>query len=82
METCTVYVSSRHIPLYRFPGLTRGLVAVLLYHDGRRSIVSSLRSLVQVRDKFLSPPPATCTLWLTLARFHATSDYKQKAGTA
>ena len=33
----------------RFPGLSRGVVAVLLYHDGRRSIVSSLRSLVQVR---------------------------------
>lgn len=36
--------------LPRFPGLTRGLVAVLLYHDGRRNLVSSLRSLVQARE--------------------------------
>ena len=34
----------------RFPGLTRGLVAVLLYHDGRRSLVASLRSLIQARE--------------------------------
>lgn len=33
-----------------FPGLTRGLVAVLLYYDGRRSIVNSLRALIQSRD--------------------------------
>ncbi|KAL5010671.1 hypothetical protein ScPMuIL_012976 [Solemya velum] len=30
-----------------YPGLTRGLVAVLLYYDGRRSLVNSLRTLVQ-----------------------------------
>ena len=34
----------------RFPGLTRGLVSVLLYHDGRRCLVSSLRSLIQARE--------------------------------
>ena len=34
----------------RFPGLTRGLVAVLLYHDGRRCLVSALRSLIQARE--------------------------------
>ncbi|XP_064596049.1 nuclear pore complex protein Nup205-like [Liolophura sinensis] len=33
-----------------FPGLTRGLVAVLLYYDGRRSIVNSLRALIQSRE--------------------------------
>ncbi|OWF55575.1 nuclear pore complex protein Nup205-like [Mizuhopecten yessoensis] len=32
-----------------FPGLTRGLVAVLLYYDGQRSLVSGLRTLVQSR---------------------------------
>lgn len=31
------------------PGLTRGLVAVLLYYDGRKAIVSALRTLVQSR---------------------------------
>ena len=30
-----------------FPGLTRGLVAVVLYYDGRNSIVSALRLLLQ-----------------------------------
>ena len=33
-----------------FPGLTRGLVAVLLYFDGQKSLVNSLRSLLQCRD--------------------------------
>ncbi|CAH1799487.1 unnamed protein product [Owenia fusiformis] len=33
-----------------FPGLTRGLVAVLLYYDGRRSLVNSLRTLIQSRE--------------------------------
>lgn len=31
------------------PGLTRGLVAVLLYYDGRKSITTALRALVQAR---------------------------------
>ena len=33
-----------------FPGLTRGLVGVLLYHDGRRCLVSALRTLIQSRE--------------------------------
>lgn len=33
-----------------FPELTRGLVAVLLYYDGRRALVNSLRTLVQVTE--------------------------------
>lgn len=33
-----------------FPGLTRGLVAVLLYHDGRRCLVSALKTLIQSRE--------------------------------
>ena len=32
--------------LPRYPGLTRGLVAVLLYYDGRAAIVQALRALV------------------------------------
>ncbi|XP_063052981.1 nuclear pore complex protein Nup205 [Engraulis encrasicolus] len=32
-----------------FPGLTRGLVAVLLYWDGKRCIANSLRTLIQSR---------------------------------
>ncbi|XP_074656294.1 nuclear pore complex protein Nup205-like [Tubulanus polymorphus] len=33
-----------------FPGLTRGLVAVLLYYDGKRSLINSLRTLIQARS--------------------------------
>ena len=33
-----------------FPGLPRGLVAVLLYYDGRTSLVNALRSLLLARD--------------------------------
>ncbi|CAI5785815.1 pore complex Nup205 [Podarcis lilfordi] len=33
----------------RFPGLSRGLVAVLLYWDGKRCIANSLRTLIQSR---------------------------------
>ncbi|KAF4101210.1 nuclear pore complex protein Nup205 isoform X1 [Onychostoma macrolepis] len=32
-----------------FPGLTRGLVTVLLYWDGKRCVANSLRSLIQSR---------------------------------
>uniref|UniRef100_A0A673LTQ2 Nuclear pore complex protein Nup205-like n=1 Tax=Sinocyclocheilus rhinocerous TaxID=307959 RepID=A0A673LTQ2_9TELE len=32
-----------------FPGLSRGLVAVLLYWDGKRCVANSLRSLIQSR---------------------------------
>ncbi|XP_013384593.1 nuclear pore complex protein Nup205 [Lingula anatina] len=35
--------------LPNFPGLTRGLVAVILYYDGRRNMVSCLRTLIQAR---------------------------------
>ena len=38
----------QHLP--DFPTLSRGLVAVLLYYDGRRNLVTSLRSLIQARD--------------------------------
>ncbi|XP_065812644.1 nuclear pore complex protein Nup205 [Labrus bergylta] len=33
-----------------FPGLTRGLVAVLLYWDGKRCVANSLRTLIQSRQ--------------------------------
>ncbi|XP_046581767.1 nuclear pore complex protein Nup205-like [Haliotis rubra] len=36
--------------LPNYPGLTRGLVAVILYYDGRRSLVNSLRILLQSRE--------------------------------
>ena len=32
------------------PGLTRGLVSVLLYYDARKSLVQSLRTLFQARE--------------------------------
>ncbi|XP_037087801.1 nuclear pore complex protein Nup205-like [Pollicipes pollicipes] len=33
-----------------YPGLTRGLVAILLYYDGRRALVTALKTLVQARQ--------------------------------
>ena len=32
-----------------YPGLTRGLIAILLYYDGRKALTSALKSLVQAR---------------------------------
>lgn len=37
------------IQMSYYPGLPRGLVAVLLYYDGRKSLVTALRMLVQAR---------------------------------
>lgn len=34
----------------RYPGLSRGLVAVLLYHEERKCLVYCLRSLIQARE--------------------------------
>jgi nuclear pore complex protein Nup205 len=34
----------------QYPGLTRGLVAVLLYYDGRKSLIQALRTLIQGRS--------------------------------
>ena len=36
--------------LANYPGLTRGLVAVLLFYDGQRSLVTALRALTQARE--------------------------------
>ncbi|KAK7106896.1 nuclear pore complex protein Nup205-like [Littorina saxatilis] len=36
--------------LSNYPGLTRGLVAVILFYDGQRSVVCSLRTLLQARE--------------------------------
>jgi len=35
--------------MHYYPELTRGLISVLLYYDARRSIVNSLKILVQAR---------------------------------
>ncbi|XP_063674250.1 nuclear pore complex protein Nup205-like [Bolinopsis microptera] len=37
-----------HLP--RFPTLTRGLLAVLLFYDGKRSMATCLKTLVQMRE--------------------------------
>ena len=55
---------------HSFPSYTRGLVAVLLYHDGRRSIVSALRTLIQAREGVawtagLSPAIVTLVMTFT-----------------
>ncbi|KAL8613661.1 hypothetical protein ACOMHN_029753 [Nucella lapillus] len=36
--------------LPNYPGLTRGLVAVILFYDGQRSLVCALRTLLQARE--------------------------------
>ena len=36
--------------LCQYPGLTRGLVAILLYYDGRKALVQALRTLIQGRS--------------------------------
>nr|XP_022904790.1 nuclear pore complex protein Nup205 [Onthophagus taurus] len=41
------------IQMSYYPGLPRGLVAVLLYYDGRKAILSVLRMLVQARKGVL-----------------------------
>lgn len=33
----------------QYPGLPRGLVAVLLYYDGRKALISALKDLMQTR---------------------------------
>ncbi|XP_077562153.1 nuclear pore complex protein Nup205 [Haemaphysalis longicornis] len=43
-----VLAAQQQLPL--FPELTRGLVAVMLYYDGRRALVNALRTLVQVTE--------------------------------
>lgn len=42
-----LYIGEQQQP--HFPGLTRGLVAVLLYWDGKVCVANSLRSLMQSR---------------------------------
>lgn len=37
------------IQMSLFPGLPRGLVAIILYYDGRKSLVAVLRMLIQAR---------------------------------
>ena len=41
-------VAEQQLP--RFPDYSRQQVAILLYHDGRQSVFSALRALVQARD--------------------------------
>lgn len=43
--------ASRQMPNH--PGLTRGLVAVLLYYDGRKALVNALQALIQARAGLL-----------------------------
>ncbi|XP_058800977.1 nuclear pore complex protein Nup205 isoform X2 [Phymastichus coffea] len=42
-----LYTAQLQMPYY--PGLTRGLTAILLYYDGRKALTSSLKTLVQAR---------------------------------
>ena len=48
--SCVTVLISGETQMIHYPGLTRGLVAVLLYHDGRRCISTALRTLIQVRE--------------------------------
>lgn len=42
-----LYTAQLQMPYH--PGLTRGLTAILLYYDGRRTITMTLKTLVQAR---------------------------------
>ncbi len=44
-----IYLSAGEHQQPHFPGLTRGLVAVLLYWDGKLCVANSLRTLIQSR---------------------------------
>ncbi|KAJ8391053.1 hypothetical protein AAFF_G00096740 [Aldrovandia affinis] len=48
MAALELLLAGEHQQPY-FPGLTRGLVAVLLYWDGKRCLANSLRTLIQSR---------------------------------
>ena len=48
-KICFVYPPGES-QLANYPGLTRGLVAVLLFYDGQRSLVTALRLLAQARS--------------------------------
>ncbi|KAJ8269075.1 hypothetical protein COCON_G00116820 [Conger conger] len=49
MAALELLLAGEHQQPY-FPGLTRGLVAVLLYWDGKRCLANSLRTLIQSRQ--------------------------------
>ncbi|XP_035283099.1 nuclear pore complex protein Nup205 isoform X1 [Anguilla anguilla] len=49
MAAVELLLAGEHQQPY-FPGLTRGLVAVLLYWDGRRCLANSLHTLIQSRQ--------------------------------
>jgi nuclear pore complex protein Nup205 len=48
LNICIYFTGENQRPY--FPGLTRGLVAVTLYYDGRASLVNALRALFQAHD--------------------------------
>ena len=43
------FLLHREEQLPQYPGLTRGLVAVILYYDGRKALVQALKILVSGR---------------------------------
>ncbi|XP_048578619.1 nuclear pore complex protein Nup205 isoform X2 [Nematostella vectensis] len=63
-----------------FPGLTRGLVAVLLYHDGRRCLVSALKTLIQAREGITWTLGLTDDLCQLITKF--TNELREEGLTA
>lgn len=47
---CRLFFILGENQLPNHPGLTRGLVSVLLFFDGQRCLVAALRALAQARD--------------------------------
>ncbi|XP_044732734.1 nuclear pore complex protein Nup205 [Chrysoperla carnea] len=60
--TAQMYLSS-------YPGLTRGLVAILLYYDGRNALTNTLRMLVQARSGVLWTSDASPDVVKFITRF-------------
>lgn len=59
---CTAQLQMPH-----YPGLTRGLTAVLLYYDGRKALTTTLKTLVQARmgHSWALDAPLTLTKYIT-----------------
>jgi nuclear pore complex protein Nup205 len=53
----------------QFPGLSRGLVAVLLYYDGRVALVSALKALLQSRPGLTWAPCADVDLQKMITKY-------------
>lgn len=55
--------------MIHYPGLPRGLVAVLLYYDGRKALANSIRDLFQITSGVSWVPESPKNLVLLVSSF-------------